>query len=134
MNTSPESRAPESAPELKPEQLEALKAAMSADFTQYCIDGMTPDRGYAFPTDNVEKLLAAWNTRAPQAQKEEPQWLPISSAPKDGTEILVLEGGVVYHARWGGFRHPVWIYPPRAGIGFIDHATHWQPLPIPPKL
>lgn len=68
---------------------------------------------------------------AMSAFAEESKWQPISSAPKDGTEILVYQGTLVYHAKWGGERHPTWVYP-KTGISFVDSSTHWQPLPEPP--
>lgn len=35
-----------------------LVVAMKTDFHQYMVDSMTPDRGYAFPTDHVRELFA----------------------------------------------------------------------------
>jgi hypothetical protein len=34
-----------------------LKEAMQKDYYQLLTDSLTPDRGYAFPTDNVMKLI-----------------------------------------------------------------------------
>jgi hypothetical protein len=64
------------------------------------------------------------------------EWKPIDEAPKDGTVILL--GYVpnwrldrrVYEGRWND-EQSTWT----AVNGFIVHnsATHWMPLPQPPK-
>lgn len=69
------------------------------------------------------------------------KWLPIESAPKDGTFVLLFVGGAfpVVIARWykpwenwhaGGLP----IDPAREEYFGIGSAvpTHWQPLPVPP--
>lgn len=39
-----------------------LRVAMWKDFEQHMIDSLTPDRGYPFPTDNIEALIIKyWN-------------------------------------------------------------------------
>jgi hypothetical protein len=64
----------------------------------------------------------------PAAQAE--GWRPISTAPRDGTEVLADTSGlgrvVVYwddeESQWG------------TGLGYLDRGapTHWMPLPPPP--
>ncbi len=70
-----------------------------------------------------------------------PQWLPIETAPKDGTCVLacaVIDGIVMARtSRWvttsigkynpmGGY----WTCPNMGSV--IGEFTHWQPLPTPP--
>ena len=57
-------------------------------------------------------------------------WMPIDSAPKDGTEVLVWDGAIrgvliAEHA------HGAWIVCDGEGWERIS-PTHWQPLPPPP--
>lgn len=67
-------------------------------------------------------------------------WLPIESAPKDGTKVLLFP----FHVASWDFGDEAWIYavtsvdipdaPP--GTFFCSYAqnpTHWMPLPDPPK-
>ena len=64
----------------------------------------------------------------PTAQAE--GWRPISTAPRDGTEVLADTSGlglvVVYwdddESQWG------------TGLGYLERGapTHWMPLPPPP--
>ena len=59
------------------------------------------------------------------------RWLPISSAPRDGSGFLAYEYGYGIQNCWwdeghdygGGFRNP--------HHGWS--STHWMPLPPPPK-
>jgi hypothetical protein len=59
-----------------------------------------------------------------------PKWQPISTAPKDGTRILIFEAdddtGTVRVSRWRNDTIP----PGWAGSG---HPSHWLPLPLPPN-
>jgi hypothetical protein len=67
------------------------------------------------------------------------EWQDISTAPKDGTRILVcmtfnLCDGELETIQWVDWRLPefVWpIYRDRIDIPFPP--THWMPLPPPPK-
>jgi hypothetical protein len=67
-------------------------------------------------------------------------WLPIETAPKDGTSILIVNNrvrpammAVVY---WDeDARHVDWRWAvDDADVGYHrDYPTHWMPLPDPPK-
>ena len=70
--------------------------------------------------------------RASVQAQERQGWRSIESAPRDGTQILVLEHGAVVHVKWTDF-HRAWVHC--KGLGFADCATHWLPLdslPPPP--
>jgi len=77
----------------------------------------------------------------------QPQWQPISTAPKDGRPVMLLSpGGRVCVASYGemAFVGTGWsvIVPCMGGTGRgsdthihfqEDQPTHWMPLPEPPK-
>ena len=57
-------------------------------------------------------------------------WMPIESAPKDGTYVLIYTGpeeGLMYAAYWSTL-HDDW----RSNLETVYGATHWMPLPEPP--
>jgi len=68
-------------------------------------------------------------------------WMPIETAPKDGTRVLLYPGGA-FTARWseecqfGQFKTaPGWqifeCEDPYYSVA-EDEPTHWRPLPAPP--
>jgi hypothetical protein len=68
--------------------------------------------------------------------KDPSLWRPITSAPQDGTEVLVFADGhvavaIFVQGRWqavvAGQR-----VPDAAGIMALAAPTHWRPLPPPP--
>lgn len=65
-------------------------------------------------------------------------WQPISTAPKDGTHIL-LWVGTTYRGYWATFSdNGAWddplLYWQKADTAFSPLTpTHWQPLPPPPE-
>ncbi len=73
--------------------------------------------------------------KAPRfAQLWSVRWQPISTAPRDGREILIwvpeseFEPGYATSARWGGAH-----WEDNAGLPlWVDNPTHWMPLPPPP--
>lgn len=73
------------------------------------------------------------------AERQRSQWQDISTAPKDGTKML-MRGGVYHGFPFVGFWAPspyAQDRPWETVIGrsnLYEHApTHWMPLPAPPK-
>jgi hypothetical protein len=61
------------------------------------------------------------------------EWQDISTAPKDGTRILLFANGRVsvggFDPHWSG---NCWVFiDPRIATG--TGPTHWMPLPAPPS-
>lgn len=66
-------------------------------------------------------------------------WMPIESAPKDETWIILTDGIGVCPGYWGGtyFGYdPAWIVAAHRAdhtpIELEHNPTHWMPLPDPP--
>lgn len=62
-------------------------------------------------------------------------WLPIETAPKDGTAILVSEGRFCWCVEWNEEFDWWAVDDNKLGPFRLRGAapTHWQPLPTPPK-
>lgn len=58
------------------------------------------------------------------------EWQPISTAPMNGTWVLLSNGIAVVAGRWS-WHFRGWMYG--ADLGPIA-ATYWQPYPDPPAL
>ena len=61
------------------------------------------------------------------------KWQPISTAPTDGTSILIFEAhvgtaGIVRVSRWRNDTIP------SGWAGAENVPSHWLPLPLPPEL
>lgn len=59
-------------------------------------------------------------------------WQPIETAPKDGTEVLLLAERRIANGSWnhgGAFHTPHWM---SHGTN-MHRPTHWQPLPSTPS-
>jgi len=58
------------------------------------------------------------------------QWLPISTAPKDGTQFLAFEKGGHFNCWWhdNGYGEQYWMDEADSE----PNPTHWMPLPSPP--
>jgi hypothetical protein len=73
-------------------------------------------------------------------------WQDISTAPKDGREVLLRRDGMVIAAFYGrgelsanagaSKRHPWVVLDHTNGLNHVreDWASHWMPLPSPPEL
>ena len=65
---------------------------------------------------------------------DEPVWEPIETAPRDGANILVCwpQQGSLVMLVWYSPSHNYWRRP--GGDAVVPmQATHWMPLPSPPK-
>lgn len=62
------------------------------------------------------------------------QWLPIDTAPKDGTDILLYDGDTMVICRWNE-RRKEWVdsWNQTEFETDVEPVTHWMPLPEPPK-
>jgi hypothetical protein len=58
-----------------------------------------------------------------------PRWLPIETAPKDGTEILLTDGHYKRTGYWAR-RIEAWSIDT---VVSLNMPTHWMPLPEPPR-
>jgi hypothetical protein len=64
-----------------------------------------------------------WPASAPQV--DTPKWLPIETAPKDGTEVLLTDGAYKRTGYWAR-RANTWSVDTAVGL---KPPTHWLPLP-----
>ena len=77
---------------------------------------------------SVGKPIAAHPTPKPD------QWLPIETAPKDGTEILaILKGQIGAQVIFYDFGEWLTSWDEFRLLG-DDTPTHWMPLPLPPPI
>ena len=92
--------------------------------------------------DLKSRLLAALSNTTPYLSGDVKGWLPIETAPKDGTRIMLgyfpdymdgkQQGGHPQIAWWNDTKN-LWC----SGLGFLKakgafSPTHWMPLPEPP--
>lgn len=66
------------------------------------------------------------------------KWLPIESAPKDGTRVLLTDGSEIVCAGWrthiNGVLGWVLLDSPEDSLSVtFEHATLWQPAPSLPE-
>lgn len=62
------------------------------------------------------------------------EWMPIETAPKDGTRILIsspTDGVLSSHFDGGNWQGRPW-RPVRSAEYEASKPTHWMPLPAPP--
>jgi len=66
------------------------------------------------------------------------EWQDISTAPKDGTVVILSNGewverGWWSNSMWLGSLGPGWITDDPRDVGVVhSDVTHWQPMPTPP--
>ena len=96
----------------------------------------TMGAGWKACADELEAALAG-------AGRQQAEWQPIDTAPKDGTRVLVVVTGDVFIAHWSdeaAFERcetkPGWqIFASDGDCWYawaVDDATHWMPLPSGP--
>lgn len=63
------------------------------------------------------------------------EWQPIETAPKDGRPIDLWAGGerLANMRRVDLGRGNVFYDPVESGVCCVRNATHWMPIPEPPK-
>ena len=87
----------------------------------------------ALSAGNEADAIAAWNRRAGLTIVAEGDgWLPIETAPRDGTRVL----GFGPHDSRGHYINAVIFYRDMWTITWMTgygEPTHWRPLPPPPK-
>lgn len=77
--------------------------------------------------DRLERL-----SQSQQVAPARAEWLPIESAPKDGTSILGYREGYKRVTVWW-FYNNRWSNEASYHSGPWNPPTHWQPLPDPPQ-
>lgn len=68
--------------------------------------------------------------QVPSTQPQQAGWMPIETAPKDGTHLLLMSRkGRIADGCWvdANGRHGFW-----AWSLVLQEPTHWMPLPLPP--
>jgi len=83
--------------------------------------------------DYIDALID--NEKKPAPASVVPQWQPIATAPKDGTNrLLYLSTGIVFQAYWEP-QESAWVGA-ICGLRYFEDQwpfTHWMPLPAAPK-
>lgn len=114
-----------------------------SDCNADCVSGLDCD---ALIKQAVADAVIASEARAAAAERERDelraaqQWQPIETAPRDGSEILII-AGTAYSPKarvgwWVGSGFAFLSRPDEfwsVGVKIMLEATHWQPLPAPPQ-
>ncbi len=63
------------------------------------------------------------------------EWKDISTAPQDGTPVLVAWAGINMHPLVAHYEEPFWgALTSSLGFDKLHDPTHWMPLPTPPEV
>lgn len=136
--TRPDADAVEAARRIKPVKTpEQTAAAILRAYEK--AQGKHPRSHTMADYNRLAHRLAPIVARALLSIREEMEWRPIETAPKDGTRIILSWGGysvvgfyldnsAARYMPWQGWRVPSMEPLPRGA------PTHWQPLPSPLSL
>ena len=114
---------------------------------------MTPRRDPRCTCDIVRRAIVPeeHNESCPVVSARTTEWQPIETAPRDGTWFLICRANEgwesyeigaydpLFHDRFtevgagGLYKKEVVITYEWRGFNNFDRATHWMPLPEPPK-
>lgn len=120
--------------EIPEDVMKAAREAVAQD--GWSVDG---DSAYCDPGDSVIAVIDILPiARAIMAERERSQWLPIETAPQDGTGILAYNPLMgVYNTAYQKNEPDERDRWPCGFSGFLGKwycwPTHWMPKPSPPK-
>ena len=81
---------------------------------------------------HTDTAWMAWQARAALTAAKAGGWLPIETAPKDGTRVLLWRRAIRDQPAPimadGFWCETCWVWP-----YILSEPTHWQPLPAPPE-
>jgi hypothetical protein len=115
--------------------VERLRAAYTS-WNNPPSDGLPDGAGVVLEAADLLERLSRERGTVPEG------WRDISTAPKDGTSVLLFSSGEMVVARWdadygfvdpeGAFVAPLSDGWDRAVKDHYSDPTHWMPLPAPP--
>lgn len=87
--------------------------------------------------DGERQAVDDYLARAGEAVASSRGWQPISSAPKDGSTIILRSGDVVDTGHWTDNFHTSrpwqgWTWHTLVTKATAKQPSHWMPLPVPP--
>ncbi len=118
-----------------------FKDALDALWKCYVPNGMGSNslhhpKCYRFIADNITTLEDALTLAAYEAAKTNNGWMPIDTAPKDGTLVIISGGIAAYRENKTYPKLSCWYsvsgFPMVIAEHLINQPTHWMPLPEPP--
>lgn len=128
--TSPAASSRPAAAETIPTQAQGQSVEESAKKLFEKLFG-TPDWSHAHARSTIADALRAERERGARER-----WMPIETAPKDRTRIILATiGGHVTVGHWLDNSNTSWPWQGWStdrGPFAIDGVTHWMPLPSPP--